>query len=121
MEPGYDSSPVMVTSTISDLSGTVIGVMLKNNSESLVSAVKLGWSFSTGQAVANSLKQGETPLIAPSGTLSPGKYKELIFPIVNFAEVAAPFVRKGSLDGDYLIEVRVTEVQFEDGTIWTAK
>lgn len=95
--------------------------MLENNSGKTVSAVKLEWYLTTEQDRSAVLQQGQTPFIAPSGTLPPGKYRELKFPIVSFANIYRPLLKNNVLAGDYRIEIAVAEIQYEDGSTWTAK
>lgn len=121
MGPGYDERPVIVTAVMSDLTGTVTTVMLENESAKVVSAVKLEWYLTTDQERATILQQGQTPLIAPSGALAPGKYKELKFPVVSFARVSQPLLKKDTLTGDFRIEIAVAEIQYEDGSSWLAQ
>lgn len=120
MGTGYDQRPVFVTATISDITGVVAGVMLKNNSPGTVSAVKLEWTLTTEDNRASTLRSGQTPFIAPSGEIAPGKYKQLSFPIANFAKLSRQFLKRGVLSGDYRIDVAVSEVQYADGTTWVA-
>jgi hypothetical protein len=120
MGPGYYSRPVVVTGVVSNLSGTVARVMLENNSSKAVSAVRLEWYLTTEQDRSLVLQQGETPFVTPSGALPPGKYRELKFPIVSFAKIYRPLLRNNVLTGDYRIEIAVAEVQYEDGSSWTA-
>lgn len=117
---GYDQRPVFVTATISDITGMVSGVMLKNNSPSTVSAVKLEWTLTTEDNRASILRRGQTPFIAPSGEIAPGKYKQLGFPIANFGKLSKALLKRGLLSGDYRIDVAVSEVQYADGTTWVA-
>lgn len=120
MGPGYASKPVVVTGTVSDLSGTATSVMLMNNSSKTVSAVKLEWYFTTEQDRATILQQGQTPLIAPSGSIPPDKYRQIYFPITNFYKLSRPLVKKNALEGDFRLDIAVAEVQYEDGSTWTA-
>jgi hypothetical protein len=120
MGPGYASRPVVVTGTVSDLSGTATSVMLMNNSSKTVSAVKVEWYFTTEQDRATVLQQGQTPLIAPSGSLPPDKYRQIYFPIANFYKLSRPLVKKNTLEGDFRLDITVAEVQYADGTTWTA-
>jgi hypothetical protein len=121
MGPGYYSRPVVVTAVVSNLSGSVSRIMLENNSTKTVSAVKLEWYLMTEQDRSVVLQQGQTPFVAPSGALPPGKYKELEFPIVSFAKIYQPLLKNNVLAGDYRIEVGVAEIQYDDGSSWTAK
>ncbi|HEX8421869.1 MAG TPA: hypothetical protein VF634_00565, partial [Pyrinomonadaceae bacterium] len=38
--------------------------------------------------------------------------------VVDFLAEAKPLLRKGRLNGDYVIKVRVVEVEFVDGSMW---
>lgn len=120
MGPGYNSRPVMVTAVVSNLKGTATRVMLENNSSKTVSAVKLEWHLMEEQDRSTVLQQGQTPFVTPSGTLPPGKSRELKFPIVSFAKIHQPLMKNNVLAGDYRIEIAVAEIQYEDGSTWTA-
>lgn len=120
MGPGYNSRPVIVTAVVSNLKGTATRVMLENNSSKTVSAVKLEWYLMTDQDRSTVLQQGQTPFVTPSGTLPPGKARELKFPIVSFAKIYQPLLKNNVLAGDYRIEIAIAEIQYEDGSTWTA-
>jgi len=120
MGPGYAARPVVVTGTVSDLTGTATSVMLMNNSSKTVSAVKLEWYLATEQDRGAILQQGQTPLIAPSGSIPPDKYRQIYYPIVNFYKLSRPLVKKNTLEGDFRLDIAVAEVQYEDGSTWTA-
>ena len=57
----------------------VSGGMMKNNSPSTVSAVKLEWTLTTEDNRASILRRGQTPFISPFRAIAPGKYKQLSF------------------------------------------
>ena len=126
-----DTTTPVVVSGLSSLFGKkewggflkVIGVKLTNRSPAAVAAVRLGWLIVTEQdrlalkpdAEAKQA-EGATPLfeteIAARGA------KKLDSPGIDFLEEAKPLLKKGMLNGEYVIKVRVVEVEFADGSHW---
>ena len=116
--PGYDTRPVVViTVTATSTSGLVVNeVGLKNLSSKVVAAVKLRWYLSEERTPDTILLQGQTPLIALSESLPVGKRYLLKFPVLSFAKIHKPLLTSGSLNGDFNVQIEVSEVLYEDGT-----
>ncbi|MCS6886004.1 MAG: hypothetical protein RMM17_13945 [Acidobacteriota bacterium] len=99
-------------------------VWLKNISNKPVIAVKLGWRLFTEKDRDSVLLRGETPLLGislPAYSEETAKVKDpkLEFPLLTFTEkVIASLLKEKKLEGDYSIEVFVTEILFEDGSTW---
>jgi hypothetical protein len=117
----YKSLPVVVVSVTSDsakgLKITKVGVY--NRSSKPITAVRFGWYLTTRQDTHTILKQGQSPLIMPSGGLPMNVEREIEFPIVSFGRVARSLVGSGELKGDFRIQVVANEIQYEDGSTWT--
>lgn len=118
---GYRTLPVVVVSVTSDSARglRVTKVGLSNRSSKPITAVSLSWYLTTADDTKTILKQGQTPLITPSGGLPEGAEREIEFPVFSFAKVARTLVRNGELNGNFRVQVAVREVQYEDGSSWT--
>ncbi len=84
-----------------------------------MAAVKLGWYLSLKQDRNQILKQGATPLVSISGGLKAKDKTVIEFPVVSFAAVSKPLLKNGTLAGDFEIYVAVTEVVYENGSVWS--
>lgn len=93
---------------------------LKNNSGEPVTAVKFAWFLFLEKDSKNILKQGKTPVLTVPRLLD-GASKVIDYPIVSFADIYKQFVKDGKLAGDFVIEVAVTEITYEDGSVWERK
>ena len=120
LRAGYDKMPVVVSSVTSKLAGgaSVTGVGLVNRSGNPVSAVRLSWYLSTEEAPNSVLLHGQTPLVAPSGGFPAGAKYQMEFPVVSFAKIYKPLLKEGVLRGNFRIEIGVTEIVYEDGSVW---
>lgn len=97
-------------------------VTLKNQSQKSIDAVKLGWIIlseqdrNSGRNREVALLEGYTkPLKLESST---GQFKKLKSVLIDFVKQAKPLVRNGTLNGKFYIRIRVSEVYFNDGSIW---
>ncbi|MBV9209863.1 MAG: hypothetical protein JOZ52_04505 [Acidobacteria bacterium] len=119
---GSDSevTPVLVTSVTTDAKRgvAVTKVGLENLTKSNVAAVKLTWRLSSEQAPDRALSQGQTPFITRDGGLPAGSSLVLRFPVVSFAKIYRPLMRNGTLDGEFRIDLSVSEILYEDGSKW---
>lgn len=116
---GYESRPVVVTSVktvLKDLSVTAVKV--RNISSKPVAAVKIGWYLSNEREGPSVLKEGETQFVDVENGLAVGEAKVLQLPIVSFGRIYKSLVRGGHLEGDYRVEIAVTEILFEDQSTW---
>jgi hypothetical protein len=97
-------------------------VILKNNTPNTVRSVKLGWIILTEKdrnARKNqeaALTKGYTTLLDPEWTK--GSFKRLKSLYLDFVKEARPLIKSGVLSGEFFIRVRVSEVLFEDGSVW---
>lgn len=118
--PDFEAPPVIVTSVTTDAKRgiAVTKVGLENQSKENVTAVKLTWRVSTEQTADTALIQGQTPFISRDGGLPAGSSLVLRFPVVIFAKICQPLVKNGTLDGEFRIDISVSEILFEDGSKW---
>jgi hypothetical protein len=65
------------------------------------------------------LLEGATPAIDLS--IGKGGLGRTDFSIISFAAATQPLSKNGLLAGDYMLMVGVREVQFDDGSVWTAE
>ena len=95
---------------------TVRDVWLENRSKQGVAGVKVAWRvFDISQKQAT-LLQGDTPKFL-AVSLKPGEKRKVSYPIVSFAKVYRPLLRgKRELEGNFRLEVWVSDVRFTDGT-----
>jgi hypothetical protein len=119
--PGYDSRPAVVYSVTADTTATITRVVVWNRSSKPITAVKLSWYLSTEQAPESILQQGQTPLIELPSALLENHARKLDFPVVSLTKICKPLLKGGVLNGDFRIEVAVSEVRYEDGSTWVAQ
>lgn len=88
---------------------------IQNRSARPVKNIQLRWVL---REIDNGLEllQGLTASFDVSLPALSTKFKKI--PFINFSTIAKPLLKQGRLDGEYLIEVSVDSVQFEDGTTW---
>ena len=84
-----------------------------------LTAVRLVWYLSSQDSPQHILQQGRTKLLSlrRGGGIEAGETREVITPVVAFANVYKPLLRGGILQGKYLIQVAVGEARFDDGSI----
>jgi len=92
----------------------VTDVWLENRSSQDVAAVKIGWKLYERSNPSRILLSGETPQFL-GVILAAGEKRVATFPIVSFAKIHGPLLRNGRLEGNYKIELWVTEVLFDGG------
>lgn len=85
---------------------------LKNLSEKTVIAVKLGWRLFYEESHETILMSGESPLLGV--TLKIKERREVEFPLVSFAKISKSLLKNGRVDGNFKIDVAVTDILFED-------
>jgi hypothetical protein len=117
----YDSVPVIVTSVTSDARRgvAITKVGLENQSSQNVTAVKIAWRLANEQNPGNILLQGQTPFVTRDGGFPAGSNLRLRFPVVAFAKILRPLLKNNTLDGEFRIDISVSEVLYEDGSKWT--
>lgn len=92
-------------------------ITLKNYSSKTVLGVQLKW-FVTSRA------DPTTPLPPPGYTglfeahVLPGETKKVESPLIKFSQAIKYRIRNGALDGDFVVQVRVYQVEFEDESSW---
>lgn len=118
--PMYESQPVKVIGVISNATKgyKVTHVGLMNTSSKVVSAVKLSWYVSSEQTGNTVLLQGETQPVSLKGGLPVGKSEYFKMPVLSFGRVSKPLLKEGALHGAYRMEVAVTGILYEDGSMW---
>lgn len=119
--PGYDSIPVMVTGVTTDARRGigVTKVSLDNQSGKNVKAVRLSWYLTIEGNPTSILLQGQTPLITRDGTFPAGSHLTIRYPVLAFASIYKPLVKNGALNGEFRIDILVSEILYEDGSTWT--
>ncbi len=120
MGEGYESRPVVVTSVKTELKDlSVTAVRVRNISSKSVVAVKFGWYLLNESDRRFVLQEGASQVISMEDGLVVGEGKTLQLPIVSFGQVSKTLIRGGRLEGDYRLEIAVTEILFEDLSTWT--
>lgn len=116
-----DDAPVVVDHVQSLLGNgkwmnlIVRAVGVRNKARQPLKEVRFKWVLSTEEAP--SVLQGYTPSFGVR-TPSNGRQEVELPPIINFVKLSRPLIKNGSLDGDFLLSLRVSEVTFEDGSTW---
>jgi hypothetical protein len=123
---GYNSVPVMVSgvsSTISDGRGlSVNGFKMLNLSNKTVNSVTVAWTLKNEKDPNTVLLQGTTPVIRLSDKqMQSGAYASIAFPVVSFIEIHKPLLVNGEINGDFEIELYISDIEFADGSSWTSK
>jgi len=119
MGEGFRTRPVVVTSVASEATTlSVTGVRINNISSKGVLAVKLGWSIYDQRNRTKILNQGESSLITLDRVLRSDSDQRLSVPLVSFMEIHKRLMKKGRLEGDYRLDVAVTEILFDDHSTW---
>jgi len=97
-------------------------IVLRNRSGKPIKAFRLSWIIMTdedrrlGKNRDAALLAGQTDLIDPGLTDIEGRTKPFDFEVVKAAK---PLVKNGTLNGTFFITIRLSEVHFQDGTVWT--
>ena len=118
---GYDSLPIQVV----NVSGGKLGPAekfkilvsgLKNRLPQAVKAVKFNWYLFNIKDMNEGVETGQTPLVEVN--LAPYEKREFKIFIVYLEDI--PLLRNKTLDEEFRLEVAVTEIQYEDVTLWQA-
>ncbi len=116
---GYKTRPVVVTSVASEMTNlSVVKVRVNNISSKPVVGIKFGWFLTSDKDRNKILRQGETPLVLIEPVLAVASTCVVKPTIDSFLEINRSLVRKGRLDGNYRLEVAVTELLFSDRSTW---
>ncbi len=119
MGEGYKTRPVVVTSVGSEVTALSVNVVgVRNISSKPVAGIKFGWFLSYDKDRTKVLRKGETPLVAIQPVLEAGSVRGLKPTIFSFLEIHKSLIKKGRLDGNYRLEVAVTELLFSDRSTW---
>jgi len=117
------TSPVVVLGTSTLMGNTqwrnlqLTHVTLKNYSSKAFLGVQLKWFITTREDRSKVLPPpGYTGLF--EAQLEPGDKKQVESPLVKFSQAARYLIKNDSLEGNFLLQIRVFEVEFEDGTTW---
>ena len=113
-----ESVPVVVVATMtsSERGWHVRGGSIRNRSPRTVEGVSLRWTVTPFDQPNVVLNDGVTGRI--SVNVPPGERRALRFPDMNFRRILRPLVRNETLEGRFLITIRVTEAYFTDGSQW---
>jgi hypothetical protein len=104
-----------VASSLSEGLG-VTDFILENRSKQAVAGVKIAWRLFETSARDTTLLKGETSKFL-AVSLTAGERRIVKYPVVSFARIYRPLLRgKRELDGDYRIELWVSDVRFTDAT-----
>jgi hypothetical protein len=91
-------------------------VALLNRTPKAVREIKLGWNLVTDEEQDAAVLQGNTPFFAASIFRMTKQNVEI--PPIDFAKLVKPLLRRGAVDGNFLLKIRVNEVRFTDGSAW---
>jgi hypothetical protein len=92
-------------------------ITLTNHSAKTVLAVQIKWFVTTKSDLGVTLPPpGYTGLF--EARLLPGATDTVESPLIKFSQAIKYLVKNGTLDGDFLVHIRVFQVEFEDGTSW---
>ncbi len=122
LDEGFNSRPVIVWSTKTvKKTLTIEGVLIENLSSKKVSAVKIGWKLIDRAESSVVQRIGNTKFLRLSDDLGHGSSKYLEGDFFSFYDAYKPLLKKGSLNGDYLVKIFVSEVEFADKSIWKSE
>ncbi len=117
---GLVDAPTKIVSTTANGKnyGTITKIGLVNLSPKTITAVKFQWYLFREESPEKIVVKGETPIIG-AGEFKPNETREIEYPIVSFGKIYQPLVKNGKLEGQFVIEVAVNEILFDDGSKWT--
>jgi hypothetical protein len=119
LEANYRANPVVVKSVTTEadkgLTVTRVGILSRSK---MVSAVRLRWYLSTEANPEAILQQGETPDIQVAGGVPAGQVRELEYGVVSFSKL---YPASEALKGNFVINIVVSAVKYDDGTSWTER
>lgn len=92
-------------------------VTLKNHSSKRVLAVQLKWFVTTkGDPALTLPPPGYTGFF--EANIPSGETQTVECPLVKFSQATKHLVKNGTLDGDFFVQVKVYQVEFDDGSSW---
>lgn len=121
MSEGFNSRPIMVWSIKCDKTLSVRGVFIQSSTDKKISALKVGWKFVKkieGKEKFKTLKTGETKLLRLEEMLSFKDTKYLEGDFISLYDVYKPFLKEDKLEGDYKLQIFVSEILFSDKSSW---
>lgn len=92
-------------------------VTLKNLSAKTGAGVQLKWFITTRTERDKILPPPAYTGLFEAHLLS-GETAKVESPLVKFSRAVKHLVKEGNLEGDFLLHVRVFQVEFEDGSVW---
>jgi hypothetical protein len=111
--PSLERQPIVDAYAVtSERANKITKVALRNRSDKSVIAVKLGWRLFHYDSPKNTLMSGESPFLGVPLNVKERRVVE--FPLVSFAKVSKSLLKNGRVDGDFKIEVVVTNVLIGD-------
>ena len=93
----------------------VRSVGIKNNTPKTIREVKLKWVLSTEEVPVT--LEGYLPSFEVQVYNQSRRDVELP-PVIDFAKLTKPLMKQGTLDGNFLLTLRVSEVTYADGSKW---
>jgi hypothetical protein len=119
---GSDSLPIEVVNVSGGKLGPtekfkILVTRLSNRLPKAVTAVKFNWYLFTIKDLDKVVETEQTSLVDVS--LAPHEKRDLNIFIVNVEDI--PILGDMNLDEQFQLEVAVTEIHYEDGTVWEAK
>ena len=118
---GYESRPALVVSVATEKESLSIAkVRVANRSSKIITALRLGWYLSKTYDPNPVLQSGQTVSIPIHKGIPVGETYVLKRPVVSFSELHKPLSKGGRLEGHFRLVVAVTEIQYEDGSMWAA-
>lgn len=119
IQPTRTRGRVVDLSSVSSSVSKGLGVtdfILENRSKQRVAGVKIAWRLFETSRRDTTLLKGETPKFL-AVSLTPGERRVVEYPVVSFAEIYRPLLHgKRELNGNYRIELWVSDVSFTDET-----
>jgi hypothetical protein len=116
LEANYRANPVVVKSVTTEadkgLTVTKVGILSRSKT---VSAVRLRWYLTTESNPEVILRQGETPDIQVAGGVAAGQAREMEYAVVSFSKL---YPASEVLKGNFVINIAVSAVKYDDGTSW---
>jgi hypothetical protein len=91
----------------------VTDVWLRNRSNQDVAAVKIAWKVYEKANPQLTLLSGKSPQFL-GVPLARGERRVVNFPVVTFAKIYPPLLRRGKITGNYRIELTVADVAFDN-------
>ncbi|HVG32093.1 MAG TPA: hypothetical protein VM911_03405 [Pyrinomonadaceae bacterium] len=120
--PGYKSIPVEIirfqSEPLPEKKYLIKVAELKNRSSKAVRAVKFSWYLYNKKNLNEVLQTEQTPLVNLY-RLAPRSKLEVSIPLLRPDQIQ--YLRQDVATGEFSLEIAVTEIQYEDGSVWEAK